>query len=89
MPLYEYRCRTEPCGELTEAIRSVADREDCPSCSHCGGNTRKIISFTQAVHPDFAPYYDDNLETHIKSKQHRKKVMKEKGLVEAYGKGWS
>jgi putative FmdB family regulatory protein len=85
MPTYEYRCYS--CKEITEGFRSVADRDDSPECSQCGGNTRKIIS-VQRVHPDFAPYYDDNLETHIESKQHRKKVMKEKGVYEAYGKGW-
>jgi hypothetical protein len=34
------------------------------------------------------PYYDDNLETHIRSRQHREQVMKERGVVEGYGKGW-
>jgi len=83
--LYEYRCQT--CREITEAHRSVAERDDAPECSQCGKHTRKIIS-VQRVHADFAPYYDENLETGIQSKQHRKKVMKEKGVVEAYGKGW-
>jgi len=82
--LYEYRCQL--CDKITEAHRSVAKRDDAPECS-CGGHTRKIISI-QRVHSDFAPYYDDNLETHVQSKQHRKKVMKEKDVVEAYGKGW-
>ena len=85
MPLYEYRCND--CGGLTEAFRSIAERDNCPPCEHCGGDTFKIIS-AQRVHSDFAPYYDDNLETHITSKQHRKKVMKEQGVTEAYGKGW-
>jgi putative FmdB family regulatory protein len=84
--LYEYRCLS--CKETTEAHRSVADRNNAPECSHCGGITRKIISI-QRVHSDFAPYYDENLETHIQSKQHRKKVMKEKDVYEAYGKGWN
>jgi putative FmdB family regulatory protein len=86
MPLYEYRCLT--CRETTEAMRSVADRDNAPACDHCGEVTRKIISLNGKVHPDFEPYYDDNLETDVKSKQHRKKVMQEKGVVEAYGKGW-
>lgn len=85
-PLYEYRCQN--CSEITEAVRSVEDRNDAPACAHCNGETRKIISLNSKVHPDFAPYYDDNLETHIESKQHRKAVMKEKGVYEAYGRGW-
>ena len=84
MPIYSYRCNA--CQEVTEAFRSVSNRHDTPDCE-CGSDTRKIIS-PYSVHPDFEPYYDDNLETGIKSKQHRKQVMREKGVSEAYGKGW-
>jgi putative FmdB family regulatory protein len=82
--IYEYRCQN--CKEITQAVRSVADRDNAPDCK-CGGTTRKIIS-VQRVHGDFRPYYDVNLECGIESKQHRKKVMKERDVVEAYGKGW-
>lgn len=85
MPIYEYRC--QDCNEITDAFRSVSNRDDAPECS-CGGETKKIIS-SYRVHSDFAPYYDENLESYVKSKQHRKKVMKEKGVTEAYGKGWN
>ena len=84
--IYEYRC--QECNKITEAVRSVDDRNNVPECEHCGGRTRKIISVSK-VHGDFEPYYDDNLETHIQSKQHRKKVMKEKDVYEIVGKGWS
>jgi len=87
MPIYEYRCQSNNCKEITEAHRSVEKRDDAPECSQCGKETRKIISI-QRVHSDFVPYYDDNLETGIQSKQHRKKVMAEKGVTESYGKGW-
>jgi len=85
MPIYEYRC--PGCHELTEAYRRVSERNDAPACRACGGATNKIISAGR-VHPDFSPYYDDNLEAWVKSKQHRKKIMREQGVVEAYGKGW-
>lgn len=84
MPLYSYRCKS--CEELTDAFRSVDDRDNAPKCS-CGGETRKIISLYR-VHSDLTPYYDDNLQSHIKSKQHRQKVMKEQGVAEKFGKGW-
>lgn len=86
MPIYVARCLT--CEETTDYVRSVAERNDLPNCGHCGGDTKKIIA-PYAVVPDFEPYYDDNLQTGIKSKQHRKQVMKEKGVSEMYGKGWT
>ena len=81
---YEYRCAI--CGEVTDAIRSVADRDNCPPCP-CGGETRKIIS-SYKVHGDMAPYYDEHLQTHIQGKQHRQRVMKEQGVSEYYGQNW-
>jgi len=83
--IYQYRCRD--CKEITEAIRKVEDRDEPVLCDGCGGDCRKIISLSRP-HPDMQPYYDENLETHIESRQHREKVMKEKGVSEAYGKGW-
>ena len=85
MILYQYRC--ELCNELTDASREIEERNDCPKCEHCGGKTRKIIS-RYAAHSDLAPYYDDNLQSYVKSKQHRKSVMREQGVSEKYGKGW-
>ena len=82
--IYEYRCET--CKEVTDAVRSVADRNNCPECV-CGGSMVKIIS-SYRVHSDLKPYYDDTLQTHIDGKQHRARVMKEQGVSENYGQGW-
>ena len=84
MMIYEYQC--DVCKQLTTAWKSVADRNNAPKCE-CGGDTKKIISGYSVV-PDLQPYFDDNLESHIKSKQHRKQVMREQGVAEKYGKGW-
>jgi len=86
MPIYSYKC--EPCDHVIDAYRSVACRAEAPGCDLCQGETVKIIS-SYRVHGDFEPYYDDNLETGIKSKKHRAQVMKEKGVYEKIGKGWS
>jgi putative FmdB family regulatory protein len=86
-PIYEYRC--QQCQELTEAVRSVADRDDCPDCEHCNSTNMKKIISSYRVHGDLEPYYDDNLETGIQSRQHRERVMKEKNVSEKIGKGWS
>jgi putative FmdB family regulatory protein len=83
--LYEYRCLS--CSEITEAHRRVNERDDCPECDVCGSATKKIISGYR-VHGDLAPYFDENLETYISSKQHRQQVMREQGVYEHYGQGW-
>ena len=84
MPIYEYECGD--CQKITDAYRRVADLDNCPPCE-CGGKTKKIISAFW-THSDLTPYYDDNLQTHIQSKQHRKKVMKQQGVCENFGQGW-
>jgi putative FmdB family regulatory protein len=84
MPIYQYECGD--CQEITDAWRSVAERNDCPKCE-CGGETKKIISAYHA-HGDLEPYFDDNLQTFIQSKQHRKQVMQEQGVFENIGQGW-
>lgn len=71
---------------MTDVYRSVAKRNDCPKCE-CGGDTDKIISAYRVI-GDMEPYYDENLETHVKGKQHRKEVMRDKGVSEKFGQNW-
>lgn len=85
MIMYEYRC--EFCREITDALREIEERNDCPKCERCGGKTSKIISKYYA-HGDLSPYYDENLDTFIESKKHRKRVMQEQGVSEKFGQGW-
>lgn len=84
MPLYSYECLA--CKQVTDDFRTVEKRNECPTCE-CGGETRKIIAH-YAAHGDMDPYYDWNLDTYIKNKNHRKKVMREQGVDEKFGKGW-
>lgn len=85
MMIYSYRCMT--CKEVTDASREIDDRNNAPPCEHCGKETRKIISLYR-VHRDLDPYYDDNLETFVQSKQHRKQVMQQQGVSEHFGQNW-
>jgi hypothetical protein len=71
---------------MIDEYRTVDDRNNCPQCS-CGGDTNKVIS-AYRIAGDMQPYYDDNLQTFIKGKQHRKQVMKSQGVEENYGQGW-
>jgi putative FmdB family regulatory protein len=82
MPLYEYECA---CGKHADEFRSVADRNNAPLC--CGKPMQKVIGGHRVI-GDVAPYYDDNLETYVKSKQHRREVMREQGVSEIYGRRW-
>lgn len=84
MPLYEYECRD--CGAHKDEFRSVIERNNAPTCD-CGNAMAKIIAGYRVV-GDLEPYFDDNLQTGIKSKQHRKQVMREQGVTEKYGKRW-
>ena len=85
MPIYSYRCND--CDEVTDAFRHMIDRDICEPC-HCGGGTRKIFSKSHA-YSDITPYFDENLECYIRGKQHRNVVMKERGVSEVFGKGWT
>ena len=86
MPIYSYKC--EKCEKIQDLTKKIDDRDDCPEC--CGQTTKKIITNFK-VHPDFEPYIDENISDRpilVKSKKHRLQLLKENGLIEAYGKGW-
>lgn len=84
MPLYEYEC--ERCDKQKDEFRSIADR-NAPITCECGGSMKKIIAGYRVI-GDLEPYYDDNLQAHIRSKQHRKQVMREQGVSEKFGTNW-
>ncbi len=43
MPIYEYRCRK--CGEISEKMQKVSEKEDSLICPSCGkGRLEKILS---------------------------------------------
>ncbi len=84
MPLYTYRCTK--CETEVDEFRSVAERDIAPECE-CGSKTRKILSLSKPI-GDLNPYYDENLQGYVKSRQHRKDLMRERGVTEKFGKGW-
>lgn len=86
MPLYEYQCKT--CGKKAEKYNRIADHKKGPDC--CGVMMKQILSKAH-VHGDFEPYVDENLTDHpvvVKSKQHRKELMRKYNVTENIGKGW-
>lgn len=84
MPLYVYEC--ELCAKTQDELRSIADR-NAPLACKCGGSMKKIIG-GHAVISDVEPYFDENLEAYVKSRQHRRALMRERGVDEKIGKGW-
>lgn len=83
--IYTYECNE--CGWQQDEFRKLETRNQCPRCDNCKSETHKIIANYAAI-PDVEPYFDDNLQSYIKSKQHRKEVMKEQGVAEKFGKRW-
>ena len=86
MPLYEYECKT--CGKHEDAFRKISEHKNGPKC--CGEIMSQVLGKHYVI-PDLDPYWDENLgkePLYVKSKQHRKKLMKEHGVSELYGKGW-
>lgn len=81
--IYQWEC---DCGKTKEEFRRMAQRNDKTICE-CGQTMQRVIG-GHYVTPDMAPYYDDNLETYVKSRQHRKDLMRQKGVSEIYGKNW-
>jgi putative FmdB family regulatory protein len=85
MPIYDYEC--SGCGLHVDVWAGIDD-VDLP-CS-CGGRKRRVMSATRS-NPDWQPYVDDNLcrmgevgGTLVKSRQHRKELMKRMGLVDQW-----
>ena len=77
MPLYNYRC--EKCAFECDDFSSVAERHNGPP--HCGQKMRLDVS-GPSIRCDLEPYFDENLETYIKSRQHHKQVMREEDVYD-------
>lgn len=86
MPLYSFKC--DDCGSIHDVFLSIMNRHDSPEC--CGKRTRRIIG-NHSIIGDIKPYWDENISdkpVYVKSRNHKKKLLKEHGLYEIYGKNW-
>jgi putative FmdB family regulatory protein len=83
MPLYTYKC--DECDQLVDAIRSVANYNECPKCE-CGGDTqRKIIP--PMIAPvlgggDMPGYQCPVSGQYVTSRRQRRGIMSEYNLIE-------
>ena len=85
MPIYDYHCPN--CGDLQDIWAKIDEME--MQCSECMAPMTRLISPTRIM-CDIEPYFDENLGDAkkcpegqwVKSRQHRKNIMKEQGLRE-------
>ena len=81
MPLYDYECPL--CGVQTDVWAGIDETEKLHGC----GNWMKRLISAPRISPDLEPYWDENMgqdPVYVKSKQHRKQLMGERGLVDYY-----
>ena len=84
MPNYDFSC--EACGKREELFMKIAEYKK-PEC--CGQPMKQILNYH--VVGDLEPYFDENLSeqpVYVRSKKHRKQLMREAGVTEKFGKGW-
>lgn len=85
MPTYQWHCVV--CKKDEEIFMKLAEFKK-PIC--CDGEMRQVLG-NYSVVKDLQPYLDENLTSkpvYVKSKQHRRQLMKEFGVSEKFGKGW-
>jgi putative FmdB family regulatory protein len=88
MPLYDYYCPS--CKEESERVSTVASRAE-QTCDRCGFLLKQLVSLSadQVYDRKFdrlrAGKYDEGLGRYIESRSHKKKVMKEMGVIEVPG----
>ena len=86
MPLYDWNC--EECG----VVENVIAKMDEKTIVHdkCGNNMTRFISGNKGINMGVGAYgyYDDNLQAFCGTNREKKRIMKEKGVSEKYGKGW-
>ena len=60
MPIYEYVCRD--CGDVSNKLRSIAERSLSTKCDHCGGEAQRVISPPRLsiLHKDIRAAHETN-----------------------------
>lgn len=85
MPTYDFFC--QQCSKQEEIFMKLADYK-APEC--CGQKMKQVIGNYHVV-GDLEPYVDENIGNEpvlVKSKRHRRQLMKEHGVQEKFGKNW-
>ena len=81
MRLYDYEC--PKCGFKAEYLTMAGDVWKCPECRIEMKRLPPVFRINMGPVP-LTGYYDENLQTYIRTNEHRKQVMREQGVSE-YG----
>jgi len=77
--LNDYRC--PDCGFEHEIICDPDEPQECPMCEH--EMARQFPAFKVNTGPvPVTGYYDDNLQSFVRTNTHRKQLMEEQGVTE-------
>ena len=83
--VFDYHCVA--CDKIEEMIVSYSDRL-LQKCQRCGADMVRLFTasgFDGSYERKRFPYYDEQLDRNIESKQHKREVLKEMGLVQHDG----
>lgn len=84
MPRYDYACISPECREEHTLERSYQDRTNVSCCPKCGAKAEYQFPVGAALGVQvMEPYYDEALGCDINGHQHKKKIMRAQGVIEA------
>ncbi len=81
MPEYLYKCKS--CGQKFDIIKRVADIDRVEACECGSTETTRLISLSAIDQSSCQqPYYEPALGCIVKSKGHKQRILKQRGLEE-------
>lgn len=79
MPIYTYKC--DFCEAITEIYQRIRETNHSVKCGNClEWTSHKLISNT--AKPSIKDYFDFGLGEKVTGERHRRRLMKEKDLIE-------
>jgi len=86
MPIFDYECPN--CGTVEDVYAGINDKTIVHE--KCKGVMKRFISGKKSISMGVGAYgyYDDNLQAFCGTNREKKRIMKEQGVSEKYGKGW-
>jgi len=80
MPLYDYRC--DSCNIVFEAYNKM-DKCRNAECPKCKAEAHQVFITPPMAYKEILPHFDRGLGRYVNDRSERKRIMAEKGLVEA------